>query len=474
MPTYTKELGRIWASKPESVSRDPGIDKYSLGFIAEIPTYQVLNYLHQRIDQNILALAERGVFAWGTDVTYALNAKVWDDLNGKIYQAKVASPSKTLPPSQNSDQWAESLMQLTRAEFTKLQTDLTNHTGNFANPHKLTAAQLDTYTKAQIDAMAASVQGDIDDHVLDMNNPHQDTAANIGAVPITGGAYTGGVTHSLGEVIIGALGADTKVRTEDGRVFLKKGTIEMGIDSAGKAYVKDGSGTAFLLDEDLFLELKSIEEKNYATPLPSTEFKFHTDLHAYSGVGPAQFTSTGGKTFVDRSGATITAAVDQPRITQYGMAFRDTTETLEVIRTYDGVGWSEGTMEIDFYIPEISGNNQYLMRDDGFLFAKLRVTGAVMDFYWTNSVGVETIVNLTNNLTVGRHRFVMTSDSSGSISFYLDGQLVKTTVVALPSRTGWTKTNLMWMSSGTMPRDNYLVGFRLWSVVLTAKQVAGL
>lgn len=478
MPTVTKELGRIWASSVDSVTRDPGATKYSLGFVAEIPTYQVLNFLHQRIDQNILALAERGVFVWGNDVTYVLGAKVWDDFDGLVYQAKVASPLKTTPPSQNPTQWEPSIVNVPKSQFDKLQTDLTSHVNDLANPHKLSAGQLDTYTRAIIDSMAAKPQGDIDSHIANKNNPHEDTAAKIGAVPVSGGTYGGGVTHATGEVIIGNAGATTAVKTEAGNIFLRSGALEFGIDSAGKAYFKNAAGTSFMLDEDLFLEVKMREEKNYATPLPSTEFKFHTDLHTYAGVGLASFTGPGGKNYIDRSGASKVSEIDQPRITQLGMAFRDATEVLYVDRKYEGFGWTMGTMEVDFYVHDVTEvNSQFIMKDDGFVFASVKLTGSVLTFSWTNSAGIATEVELTNALTAGRHRFVVAANgTSGNIAFYLDGQLIRSTTVSLPDRTGWTKTWLMYQEVGSVPlsRDNYLVGFRLWPIVLTEKQVAGL
>ena len=83
--TTAKSLGRVWAKTPKDPIRDPGESKYALGWVAEIPTYQVLNFLHNRIDTNILALAERGVFEWGADINYKKNALCWDETDGRIY-----------------------------------------------------------------------------------------------------------------------------------------------------------------------------------------------------------------------------------------------------------------------------------------------------------------------------------------------------------------------------------------------------
>lgn len=475
MTTTTKELARIWAANPSTPSRDPGESKYALGFVAEIPTYQVLNFLHNRIDMNILALAERGVFQWDNDVTYVKGAKAWDEVTGAIYQAKVANPSKTLSPSQNPTEWDKSLINLSTAEYTKMRQDLDNHVGNFSNPHNLTTEQLNTYTRAVIDQMAATNQAGIDAHIADKANPHQETAAKIGAVPISGGTYGGAVNHALGEVVLGNAGATTSVKTLNGDIFLRNGTLELGVDATGQAYVKNASGKSLLLDEDLFLTTKMAEEKNYATPLPSTECKFHTDLNVYAGVGPVQFTSPGGKTFTNRAGVVVTAAADQPRITPLGMAFRDATEVLEMARIYDGVGWAEETLELDFYINSVTNTGlMLLIEDDGFMKAKVGLTGTSLDFRWTNSTGVESVEPLTSALTIGRHRFIMSSDNTGRIKFYLDGILMNSILTSPPPRTGWTKSRFMKLESGTNAVDQYVVGLRIWPVVLTDKQVTGL
>ena len=475
MPTTTKELARIWAANPSTPSRDPGESKYALGFVAEIPTYQVLNYLHNRIDVNILALAERGVFQWGNDVTYVRGAKAWDEVTGGIYQAKAANPSKTLSPSQNPTEWEKSLINLSMSEYTKMRQDLDNHIGSFSNPHNLTTEQLDTYTRTVIDTMAANIQSGIDAHIADKANPHQDTAASIGAVPISGGVYGGAINHATGEVVLGNSGATTSVKTLNGDIFLRNGTLEFGVDAAGQAYVKNANGKSLILDEALFLTVKMAEEKNYATPLPATECKFHTDLNVYAGVGPVQFTSPGGRTFTNRAGVIVTTAVDQPRITPLGMAFNDATEVLEMIRTYDGVGWAEGTMELDFYIASTTNTGlMFLIEDDGFMKAKVGLSGSSLDFRWTNLAGVESIEPLTTALTAGRHRFVMSADATGRIKLYLDGVLLNNILTSPPARTGWTKSRFMKLQSGTNIADNYMVGFRVWSVVLTDKQVTGL
>lgn len=87
---------------------------------------------------------------------------------------------------------------LTRAEINQLIADLrtvvNNHVNARGNVHGLTAAQLGVYTIAQIDAKFGDVNTNIrrvlDTHVQDRNNPHRVTAGQTGA-------YTKAETNNL-------------------------------------------------------------------------------------------------------------------------------------------------------------------------------------------------------------------------------------------------------------------------------------
>ncbi len=57
------KLNRVWTSNNSVARRDPGDAEYLKGWVAEIPTYQVLNYLQYKIDTTMLAQAERGILS---------------------------------------------------------------------------------------------------------------------------------------------------------------------------------------------------------------------------------------------------------------------------------------------------------------------------------------------------------------------------------------------------------------------------
>ena len=468
--TTAKSLGRLWAKSPAKPIRDPGESKYALGWVAEIPTYEVLNYLHNRIDNNILALAERGIFEWGPDIAYKKGALAWDESNGRIYVALIDNPNVSLIPSQNTAQWAASSVQIPKSSFDNLATAVNNHITNYSNPHKLTAAQINAYVKAQIDTLVSNVQTELNTHKA-ASNPHGTDADDVGAVPITGGRYTGTVYHDAN--IIG-IGADTTnaVKYDAGKVFFKKGILEMGIDANGDPYFYDGT-KQYLVNEELFVTLKDTYEKEYAVAAPDFLCLFQNDINVYAGTGPTTFTSTGGKTYVNKEGVTKTAAVDEPRITVDGLAMIDNSETLYAARTNDGLGFTNYTESIEFFVKGSNAGITNIYVNNGFIKSKLKITGTTLVACYTDSAGVQQSKTLTTSLALGKHNFTQTLNGS-TLTFYLDGVKISSNTFTLPARTGWTNTQFGLVDSGTNTYDLCLQRFRCWATALTYKQVSTL
>lgn len=468
--TTAKTLGRVWASSPKASVRDPGESKYALGWVAEIPTYQVLNYLHNRIDNNILALAERGVFQWGADVKYKKGALSWDETNGCIYVALVANPDTSLTPSNNTSQWAASSIQIPQSQFDKVQSDINNHITDLNNPHQLTAAQLNAYTMAQINQLIGNVQTELDAHKA-ANNPHHTNANDVNAVPITGGRYTGIVYHDAN--ILG-IGTDTTnaVQVSASKIFFKKGNLELGLDENGDPYFYDGT-KQYLLNEELFVSLKQEEEVTYAIPNPDLVLNPLSDLNIYAGTGPTYFTSNGNIPYVNKEGVSKVSGVDEPRFTQYGLAMQDSNESFRVARTYDGKGFSDHTDALEVYVTSATDNVTVSMSaDDGFLRKTFKLYNNTLTFTYYN--GNSTIVAATVPLPAGRHILTATwKDSAKVITAYVDGVKIYSAGTAVPSKTDWNNT---YLNACSVSRSNntYYQRFRSWAVCLTDRQVSTL
>lgn len=469
--TTAKSLGRVWAETPKDPIRDPGESKYALGWVAEIPTYQVLNFLHNRIDTNILALAERGVFEWGADIDYKKNALCWDETDGRIYVSTVANPSKLLTPSQNPSQWTASSIQIPASHFQQLANSINAHLTDYGNPHKISAAQLSAYTKAQIDTLVANLQTELNTHKA-ASNPHGTDADDVGAVPITGGRYTGTVYHDSNILGVGA-NTTNAVQAAYNKLFFKKGTLELGLDESGEPYFYDGT-KQYLLNEELFLTIKKGEEVNYAVPLPDLLCNFMNDINVYAGTGPTAFSSTVGLPYVNKEGNTVTAAIDEPRVTQYGIALRGIVDALNVSRINDGYGFTSFTDAFEAYVnPLNDGLYVDIMISNGFLQNVFRMTGNTLDFiYWNGGNYIST--RITEALSAGRHIFATTfNGSTKTISAYVDGVKVYSAGTTVPARTNWNTTSFL-AASGQRSTDNYAQRFRSWAICLTDKQVSTL
>lgn len=261
------KLNRIWTGDNAVVRRDPGDAKYIQGWVSEIPTFQVLNYLQYKVDTTLLALAERGVFEWGSDVQYGLGSLVWDETNKTIYVSTVGAPSKTLKPSSNLTQWAASSIQVSRADYDTVVAAINAHIADVTgNPHQLTPARLGAYTKAEANAIADQYRQLVATHVADKNNPHGVTAAQAGAVPTTGGTYSGDVVFNAG-LFLNA--AKTSEIYKTGGVFLKAGNGILGIKDNGDAVAGTLTSQSKLILESGFAGFKQTNEADYATPTPA-------------------------------------------------------------------------------------------------------------------------------------------------------------------------------------------------------------
>ena len=80
-------LGLVWANIG-GVTPVTSL-KYTDGWVAEIPTFQHFNYMLQGLDQNILHLAEEGVFSWQADITYKPGTRL--ERSGVFYTSKTTN-----------------------------------------------------------------------------------------------------------------------------------------------------------------------------------------------------------------------------------------------------------------------------------------------------------------------------------------------------------------------------------------------
>ena len=430
------KLNRIWTSTNANLRRDPGDAKYIQGWISEIPTYQVLNYLQYKVDTTLLALAERGIFEWGSDVTYGLASVVWDETDKRIYVSTVGAPNKTKAPSKNSAHWTPSSIQVSRASYDSIVAAINAHIADVTgNPHKLTAGRLNAYNKNETDAIVAQYRALVLAHSSDKNNPHGVTATQTGAVPSTGGTYSGNVIFNA-EVFFDS-GKVNKIN-KSGGLFLQNGAGQIGINDSGVGMVGPTKSMSKIVTEASYPELKSVQEPDYAVPTPNFQMNCIRDINIQTGSG-----------YVDSDfNPTFSAANGSLEITNSASGGKQTVGGSETLGSSQEWTISFDILEVTPRIPTdtistilIGVLNIYVYltgsslikaeRENGSVYntARYQLTGPINTWYkvsatfkgnnitlFVNGVQVAQVTNASETSTVGGSSFRLFSYSKGADS----------------------------------------------------------
>ena len=455
------KLNRVWTSNNSVARRDPGDAKYLQGWVAEIPTYQVLNYLQYKVDTTMLAQAERGIFEWGSDVSYGVGSLAWDETNKTIYVCTVTDPSKTLVPSANPSQWSPSAIQVSRANYNSIVAAINSHIADRANPHQVTAAQVGTYNRAEMDTLVASYRALVQAHVTDYNNPHKLTAVQVGAVPVTGGTYTGPVTMPTTYFNE----SKTAQILRGNGLWLKNGDYLIGInDTTGFAETGTTSSKSKIVTELTFPDLKAAQESEYACPEPSYQMSLINSINVLRGSGVFNTFS------------------DEPIFnSSLGGAWTYNSKT-------SNSAWNNGTM-----LPD---SGEYTVCID---YLKISQVGSNND--WQFGVGIESlkivfeyrgaifvrIGNKSGTLTnvaysvksvvteVGKWYRVCARVSGTTVQLFVNGVLVATQSVADISVTDRRPAITMWARPAATSSASFAArSFRIWGSALSYKQISTL
>lgn len=447
------KLNRVWTSNNSVARRDPGDAKYLKGWVAEIPTYQVLNYLQYKIDTTMLAQAERGIFEWGSDVSYGVGSLAWDETNKTIYVCTVASPNKSLRPSENSAQWSPSAIQVSRANYDSIVAAINAHIADVTtNPHKVTAAQIGAYNKSELDNIVANYRAMVQAHVTDYNNPHKLTATQVGAVPAIGGEYTGEVSFTT----VYLNDSKTAQIVNDGGLYLRNGSYYLGINgSTGNPEAGTAASKSRIVTELNFPDVKAAQEPEYATPLESFQMGLINSINIQRGTGTAS--TTGEPTFDPSTGMLginnvefkleMSDIIQLPSNSTFTICF-------DYLHTFlpDRTDWSitvgtnlarilvrkNGTLAIYVYIPSTSKNA---------IFASATIPASLSG----------TIVRIVGLYDGSTYRL------------YINGVLAATQAGAPPANSSAPSIYIP-----KYPDTVRIRNFRLWSSALTAKQISTL
>lgn len=447
------KLNRLWAGDNSNLRRDPGDTKYSRGWVSEIPTFQVLNYLQYKVDSTLLANAERGIFEWGTDVQYKLGSLAWDETDGKIYVSTVGEPSRATKPSANPTQWAASSIQITRLDYDTVVSAITAHIADVTgNPHKLTAGRLDAYNKNQTDAILQQYLTEVKNHVDDKNNPHQTTAAAIGAVPAAGGTYSGDVTFE-GSVFFNA--AQKKKVNTTGGLFLESDAGQIGITDAGVPVAGPSGATSPLILEKNFAEFKRQNQNQYATPLPSFKANLIRDINMQ--IGSSSMTSNLDPGYDSATGAICLDNLNSFAVTTDENMMQGATNftiAFDIMSTTPRIQ-NDSTPSLYFS----TGSSMSIIFSGSSLITVAYIGGFSTSYQLTGPVGTW-------------YRIVGSAEGS-KLNLYVNGLIVASTDITPVAATN-TKFAMQTIQKPSLNSIWYFRNWRVWAQGLTNKQISTL
>jgi hypothetical protein len=471
-------LTRIWATGPQTPNQDPGLTKWALGWISEIPTLQVLNYINNRNDTNQLALAERGVFQWTgavsgvAGVAYKLGALVWDEADSVIYRAKVANPSTATRPGLNLSQWEPSSIQISRAAYDANAAAWAAHIANTSNPHGLTAHQLGSYTTVEIDAKIAVVDDAIDDHVnIVAGNPHGTTYADVGAVSVGGGVYTGVVNHRYAQTLYGPANDGSMNATAAGVYIGKGATARLGINASNQPVSIDAAGVvSVLLTEASYVAQRTAQAPLYATPTPDSWLVAKNGAILLTGAGATAFTGPAGRNYVSKDGITHTSQLNVPRLTQVGMMLTAGEDALVYPGADNIQNFANYTLHLDFRVTT-GGNHNYVIckstSTNGYGYINSVGTALNYTFY---VAGVVNVLKFADVVAGSDHKCTVTYNGT-TLTLFLDGVQVNSLAV---TPEAFTNQGFNFGTNGTAGVTCYIREFMTWARALTVKQVSQL
>lgn len=452
------KLNRVWTSNNSVARRDPGDAKYLQGWVAEIPTYQVLNYLQYKIDTTMLAQAERGIFEWGDDVSYGVGSLAWDETNKTIYVCTVTNPSKTLRPSANLAQWSPSSIQVPRANYDAIVAAINAHIADVTtNPHRVTAAQIGAYNKAELDSIVANYRAMVLAHTTDYNNPHQLTATQVGAVPVIGGAYTGEVSFTT----VYLNDSKTAQIVNNGGLYLRNGSYYLGINgTTGNPEAGTAASKSRIVTELNFPDVKAAQEPEYACLEPTFQMNLINSININRGSGIIQNTPDSVPMFDQNLGGAFYYPANTLAPSLYKSsdpATGDQSYTIAADYFYDTVSQTRSwQFTIGLGISKI-----IVMQNGGIAIESVLPTGGNKQYA------------AASGMVVGAWNRIVATFDGVNYKLYLNGVLLKEeSGTPLTNSSDANRIAMINLSAGT--RKTTLRAFRIWPYPLTTKQVSTL
>lgn len=294
-PTYWASGGA--ATDPDLDTTAPSYepDKYEKhGWHAEKPPEKWQNFLSQITDQKIIAKMVDGLPYYDASVTYQEGAIYRKD--DKFYKVEGGVGKEVIEVNAT----------LYNNLVNSLNTLWTTHR-DADNPHQDTVDTLvgGGYTKTAVDDFFGSLTDPqtIVFHKAQMGaGVHGETAAATGALPAaTGGEFTGDVIFVENAIASVTPSKYTHYNKATGLLELVNGTVALGIDAVGNAYITKTTGSSLVLtDYNMINFIVQKYQNAFTLPPPMIAFYYENSLSSALNAGSAWTTiTTKAPTFID-------------------------------------------------------------------------------------------------------------------------------------------------------------------------------
>lgn len=308
---------RIWASGVDAEVTDPDLDaahpggnggagKYAKGWVPEKEPHQWINYLYK---------AQESALADGMSVGGMIrDATVQYKLGALSLSATGVWQTATKDNPATAD-WVEVAASNSKSVFNTWYNDnvgaMNGHmarVGPTDNPHNTTIGQAGGYTKQEIESKDNTNSADVKSHMEDVNNPHKVTYVQINCLSATlGGKFTGQVF--LPEIIL-----STGIGVRGTELYTSK--EGMGLTSVPWLSATNQE----ILTENSYPRLRTKYEPLFALPPEDISIPLAGSLtSATSGAFVLTFERPTTLAYTDRSGASMTAPIDEPAFEVAGL-----------------------------------------------------------------------------------------------------------------------------------------------------------
>lgn len=286
----------------------------------------------------------------------------------------------------------------------------------------------------------------VDSHVNNKSNPHGTTALQVGAVPSTGGTYTGPVIVSTGQVWLDSTGSTKIGRLNNNGNYLFMGDFIFGINASGDAVVGNTTTTSKVITEATFPTQKALVEPNYSVPNPDFWMPMNLDINIYIGNGT--LTTANSPVYNTRrmlkNNGQITVT-DNPLL---GVS----TGTMAMDFVYESTGPQGGNICSVFGFGS-SPNMHLLFTSNGFL--------ATTDSFGNSGIG---------NYGDGKIHRVVFRKTGTTRDTFIDGVLRVSNTTTNSNVVGGDTLNYYTNTGESL----YFSNFRVWAKALTDKQISTL